>query len=131
MFSVLPSGGGEGVGLHSASDRRGNPDEEEKEEHCYPEASGQSSPHTAEEPIKRLSAGQDFQLQQIRVTAAGSDFCTHLNEVVSVMSEVSSPTPGFHPIAAWRSALDKAVGAFRDSFWNSALSVFWARQEPH
>lgn len=57
------------MGLHSASDRRGNPNEEEKEEHCYTEASGQSSPHTAEEPIKRLSAGQDFQLQQIRVTA--------------------------------------------------------------
>lgn len=68
IFSFLPSGGGEDVGLHAASDRRRNPNEKEKEEHCHPEEPGQSSPHTAEEPIECLSAGQDFQLRQNRVT---------------------------------------------------------------
>lgn len=58
------------MGLHSASDRGGDPDEEKEEERLrYPEAPGQGPPLTAEEPIKRLAAGQDFQLKQIRVTA--------------------------------------------------------------
>lgn len=77
------------MGLHSASDGGGNPDEEEKEELCYPEAPGQGPPHTGEEPIERLSAGQDFQLQQIRVTAERlldktvvMEIWTRLNEMV-------------------------------------------------
>lgn len=57
------------MGLHSASDRGGDPDEEKEEERlCYPEALGQGPTHTAEEPIKRLTARKDFQLQQITVT---------------------------------------------------------------
>lgn len=57
------------MGLHSASDGGGNPDEEEEEEgrRRQPETTGQGPPHTGEEPIKRLPAGQDFQHQQIRV----------------------------------------------------------------
>lgn len=66
---LILSGGGEDVGLHSAPDGGGNPDaEEEEQELCHPEAPGQSPPHSGEEPIKRLSAGQDFQCQQVRLT---------------------------------------------------------------
>ena len=65
---LMPSGGGEDVGLHSASDGGGNPDEEEEEELRHPEEPGQSPPHSGEEPIKRLPAGQDLQRQQVRLT---------------------------------------------------------------
>lgn len=64
------------MGLHSASDGGGDPDEEEEEEGLsYPEAPGQGPPHTAEEPIKRLPAGQDFQYQPITVTAEKQLIC--------------------------------------------------------
>ncbi len=56
------------MGLHSASDGGGDPDEEKEERFCYPEAPGQGPTHTAEEPIKCLAACKDFQLQQITVT---------------------------------------------------------------
>lgn len=50
------------MGLHSASDGGGDPGEEEEE------TTGQGPPHTGEEPIQRLPAGQDFQRRQVRVT---------------------------------------------------------------
>ncbi|ONI45411.1 hypothetical protein AN641_04245 [Candidatus Epulonipiscioides gigas] len=56
------------MGLHTASDRGGDPDEEKEENLHYPEAPAKGPPHTAEEPIKYLSAGQDFQFQHIRRT---------------------------------------------------------------
>lgn len=87
------------MGLHTASDRGGNPDEEEEEEgRRQPETTRQGPPHTGEEPIKCLPAGQDFQHQQIRVMLNWlSDrtvvvtICSHFNEMVypslhSVMS---------------------------------------------
>lgn len=72
--SLPPPGGGQDVGLHSASDRGGDPGEEEEE------TAGQGPPHTGEEPVKRLPAGQDFQRRQVRVTLDwlwGQD-CCHL-----------------------------------------------------
>lgn len=60
--SLPPPGGGQDVGLHSASDGGGDPGEEEEE------TTGQGPPHTGEEPIKRLPAGQDFQRRQVRLT---------------------------------------------------------------
>lgn len=88
------------MGLHSASDGGGNPNEEEEEEdgRRQPETTGQGPPHTGEEPIKCLPAGQDFQHQQIGVMLNWlSDrtvvvtICSHRNEMVypslrSVMS---------------------------------------------
>lgn len=59
------------MGLHSAPDGGRDSDEEKEEKLCFPEASGQGPTHRAEEPVERLPAGQDFQLQQIRVTAEG------------------------------------------------------------
>lgn len=46
------------MGLHAASDRGGDPDEEETE--SFTEASGQGPPHPAEEPIKCLPPCQDL-----------------------------------------------------------------------
>lgn len=60
--SLPPPGGGQDVGLHSASDGGGDPSEEEEE------TTGQGPPHTGEEPIKCLPAGQDFQHRQVRLT---------------------------------------------------------------
>lgn len=51
IVSLPTPGGGQDVGLHSASDRGGNPGEKEEE------TTGQGSPHTGEEPIKCLPSG--------------------------------------------------------------------------
>lgn len=58
------SGGREDVGLHAATDRGGDP-EEETEILRPPEAPGQGPPPSPEEPIKCLPAGQDFQFQSV------------------------------------------------------------------
>lgn len=63
------------MGLHSASDRGGDTGEEEEE------TTGQSQRHTGEEPIKCLSAGQDFQCWQVTVTLIWllGQCCYHLD----------------------------------------------------
>lgn len=48
------------MGLHSASDGGGNPDEEEEALH-HSETPGEDASHSAEEPVQRVSVGQDFQ----------------------------------------------------------------------
>ena len=59
------------MGLHAATDGGRDPEQEEEEDGLrFPEAPGQGPPHTAEEPIERLPAGQDFQLQSVTVTKA-------------------------------------------------------------
>lgn len=65
---LSPLGRGKDMGLHTETDRRGDPDEEEEEDGSYePEEPGQDFPCAAEEPIKCLTPGQDLQLQKIRV----------------------------------------------------------------
>lgn len=46
----VTSGGGENMGLHSAPDGGGDPDEKEEEELHHPETPAKDSSHTAEEP---------------------------------------------------------------------------------